>query len=242
MSKAQPEFDFRSVTYNKSKQRNSFCLSLQFQGNLLQEIYIYFANVVFHSISYLSTIMALSIDVVTDPSDFDKIAPMDYIAWQTPYNPQLKHFRPNIPDPEAAIAAQKERSRKAFASHDPSKKWWVKATDTATSEIIGIAIWETNEPKLDANGEAILEKTVARWHPERSEEREFAERFIDGLWGFLAKRVTRPHMDLLSFVVHPKHRKRGAGRMLIRWGTAKADELGMFHPNYLNLALVLRVL
>ena len=34
-------------------------------------------------------------------------------------------------------------------------------------------------------------------------------------------------LDLHAIVVHPDHRKHGAGRMLIRWGTAKADELGI---------------
>lgn len=31
----------------------------------------------------------------------------------------------------------------------------------------------------------------------------------------------------MSLVVHPSHRHRGAGRLLIRWGIAKADELGI---------------
>lgn len=35
------------------------------------------------------------------------------------------------------------------------------------------------------------------------------------------------HADLHSIVVHPLHRHRGAGRLLIRWGTARADELGI---------------
>ena len=33
--------------------------------------------------------------------------------------------------------------------------------------------------------------------------------------------------DLLSITVHTEHRHRGAGRLLVRWGTAKADELGI---------------
>jgi len=33
--------------------------------------------------------------------------------------------------------------------------------------------------------------------------------------------------DLLSLVVDPKERRRGIGRLLIRWGLDKADELGI---------------
>jgi GNAT superfamily N-acetyltransferase len=37
----------------------------------------------------------------------------------------------------------------------------------------------------------------------------------------------RTYTDLHSIVVHPAHRGRGAGRLLIRWGLDKADELGI---------------
>ncbi len=35
------------------------------------------------------------------------------------------------------------------------------------------------------------------------------------------------HPDLHSLIVDPKHRFRGAGRLLVRWGIDKADELGI---------------
>ncbi|KAF1847910.1 uncharacterized protein K460DRAFT_393128 [Cucurbitaria berberidis CBS 394.84] len=165
--------------------------------------------------------MPLTVSLVTDSSDFDQIIPMDYDAWRTPYNPQLKHFRPPFPTREESLAHAKEKATKKFEEHDPDY-FMVKVTDTATSEIIGWATWAINDPQKSTG-----EKTVAHWHAEGSEEREFAEMFINGLWGFIAERVTRKHMDLLSIVVHPSHRHRGAGRLLIRWGTAKADELGI---------------
>lgn len=116
----------------------------------------------------------------------------------------------------------------------------VKVTDTETNQIIGWAKWAINDPEK-VEGDGI---THATWYPEGSLEREFAETFINGLWGFLGERVTRKHMgtlicnrlfllypdlilDLLSITVHTAHRHRGAGRLLIRWGTAKADELGI---------------
>ncbi|KAF2011171.1 hypothetical protein BU24DRAFT_496284 [Aaosphaeria arxii CBS 175.79] len=159
--------------------------------------------------------MTLKLSVVQSATDFDKIAPMDHDAWKIPYNPQLKHFRPQFPTREQAIAYARENSKCRFEDRDPEKQFWLKVEDE-NEEVIGAAQWAVNIPAEGA------ERTVASWYPEGSEEREFAERFINGLWGFLGERVTRPHM-----VVHVEHRYRGAGRMLIKWGTAKADELGI---------------
>ncbi|KAH7396246.1 hypothetical protein BKA66DRAFT_566745 [Pyrenochaeta sp. MPI-SDFR-AT-0127] len=167
--------------------------------------------------------MPLISSQVTDPLDFDEICPMDYDAWHTPYNPQLKHFRPVFETREESIEYTKAKNIKTLKAANPNC-FMVKVTDDETNEIVGWAIWVVNDPENDVEGEG---KTVAHWHPEGSEEREFAELFIDGLWGFLAERVPRKHMDLISIVVHPSHRHRGAGRLLLRWGTAKADELGV---------------
>ena len=38
--------------------------------------------------------------------------------------------------------------------------------------------------------------------------------------------------DLTSLVTHPSHHRRGAGRMLIDWGTAKADAAAL--ESYVN--------
>jgi hypothetical protein len=132
--------------------------------------------------------MPMSISQVEHEKDYDKICPMDHDAWKTPYNPQLKHFRVNITDRDAAIAASKAKKIKAFRERNP-KRFLLKVFDTDTDDIIGYAEWEVND-RPDPLGT----KTVATWYPEGSDEREFAERFINGLWGFLGSRVTRPHM------------------------------------------------
>jgi hypothetical protein len=96
----------------------------------------------------------------------------------------------------------------------------IQVTDDETHEIIGWAIWEVNDPSTAPGDE-----TEAIWYPRGSQEQEFAGIFINGLWGFIGKRVTRKNMDLASIASSPTHRHRGAGRLLICWGTARADEL-----------------
>lgn len=129
---------------------------------------------------------------VTDPVDMDAICAMDYDAWLIPYNPQLKHFRPVFSTREESIAYVKTRSIAALEAAD-SNVFMIKVTDDETGEIIGWATWAVNDPTAIGDNEAPT-KTLATWHPEGSEEREFAEIFIDGLWGFLSARVDRPHM------------------------------------------------
>jgi GNAT superfamily N-acetyltransferase len=164
--------------------------------------------------------MPLVVSQVSDPSDFQKIMPMDHDAWLTPYNPQLKHFRPNLPTRDERIAYTVAKNAKKLQKNDPNL-FFIKVTDTEIDEVIGFAIWAVNQMSDEDDG------TAAYWHPEGSEEREFAECFINGLWQFMAERVQRKHLDLHSITVHPSHRHRGVGRMLIRWGTTKADELGI---------------
>ncbi|KAJ4358786.1 uncharacterized protein N0V89_003370 [Didymosphaeria variabile] len=165
--------------------------------------------------------MPITVSIIADKADLVEISPMVLDAWQQPYNPQLKHFRPTFPTHAEAIAYGTERSVKRLQENDP-KLFMLKAVDSDSNEIVGFAQWYVND-KPDPYGE----RTVATWHPEGSDEREFAERFINGLWDFIGKRVTGPHMDLHSITVHTGHRYRGIGRLLIRWGLDKADELGI---------------
>ena len=136
--------------------------------------------------------MSISIHPITSPSDFDTISPMVLSGWQAPYNPQLKHFRPISPTPAAAIEWDKQRSLRNLRDRDP-KLFMLKAVDDATGAIVGFAQWYVND-KPDPYGE----RTVATWHPEGSDEREFAERFINGLWGFIGKKVKGKHMGWFS--------------------------------------------
>jgi hypothetical protein len=134
--------------------------------------------------------MPLKVSQVTDPSDFYEIMPMEYDAWRIPYNPQLKHFRPDMLNRADSIARAIAKNTKNLQERKPNE-FMIKVTDTETNEIIGFAIWELNEVNDQEGG-----KTQASWYPEGSEEREFAELFIDGLWGFIGERVTRKHMGM----------------------------------------------
>jgi hypothetical protein len=134
--------------------------------------------------------MPLLVSLITDPSDFEEAMSMEYDAWRTPYNPQLKHFRPDMLDRADSIARAIAKNMKKLQERKPFE-FMIKVTDTETNEIIGFAIWALNELRDEGDG-----KTEATWYPEGSEERVFAELFIDGLWSFIGERVTRKHMGI----------------------------------------------
>jgi hypothetical protein len=142
--------------------------------------------------------MPLTLAIITSESDLPQLCETDYAAWQSPYNPQLKHFRPTFPTREEAIAWDKARKTKRLRAQNP-KFFMVKCTDTDLDLIIGYAAWEIND-RPDPYGE----RTEAVWHPEGSVEREFAERFINGLWGFIGSRVKGAHMGMHYHPLYPK--------------------------------------
>ncbi|KAI1078354.1 acyl-CoA N-acyltransferase [Whalleya microplaca] len=167
--------------------------------------------------------MPLLLEEVRNEQDFDQILPVLYAAFGEPYNALRQWFIPVHTSVEAAIEASKARMVKNWKAHD--NLHWIKVTDSESGKIVGAAEWEIRQ-KVDTPGEA--QKPInASWHTEGSEEKEFAGKLITSLKGFMKDRMTRPHLELEQLVVHPDHRRRGAGRMLTNWGIQKADELGL---------------
>jgi len=131
--------------------------------------------------------MPIIVSLIEEETDFDELHPMIFDSWQDPPNPQLKHFRPSYLNREESIEYGKKRSVNTFRAKNP-KTFMLKAVDTDTKKAVGYAQWCVN----DNPGHS--EPTVATWYPEGSDERKFAEMFINGLWSYMSDRVTRPHM------------------------------------------------
>ncbi|CAI6336896.1 unnamed protein product [Periconia digitata] len=156
-------------------------------------------------------------------ADLPHLASLDYESWQTPPNPQLKHFRPPFPSRGAAETWYITSRTARVESPDPNTDF-VKCYDEETGEIVGCAVWFVNHGLQEGKEK---KKVEATWHAEGSEEREFAERFVNGLWGFIDERVPGPRMDLHSIITSPKHRKNGCARLLLAHGKQKADALNI---------------
>ncbi|KAJ4335005.1 hypothetical protein N0V95_009022 [Ascochyta clinopodiicola] len=110
-----------------------------------------------------------------------------------------------------------ERMLQTFRG-DPYSNF-MKVVDNDTGEIVAAAKWNIYKggkvpplPELDGD----------YWDGE--EEKEFAQSIFQAFLGPRQKVIEETNAHL---VVDPAHQGKGAGRMLVRWGLARADEMGV---------------
>ncbi|MCJ1476051.1 hypothetical protein MMC13_004716 [Lambiella insularis] len=116
-----------------------------------------------------------------------------------------------------------ERERKILKSPDSV---FVKITDTERdNELIALARWYIYKH----------ERPESEWN-KKNETTDWGEGAnvdaVETFMGELHKRrkqyiAGRPHCLLSLLVTDPKHQRKGAGNMLVKWGTDIADELGI---------------
>lgn len=139
--------------------------------------------------------MNIQISEVTLEADFDEIWPVHFEAFRNPYNAFSKFFNPIHTTLDAAIEVSKVRHIKMWREN--SSCHWIKATEIQSGKILGTACWEFN---LEGNAPSEEKKPFnAHWHIEGSDEKLFAEKLIGGLKGFIAQRITCPHLGTCRF-------------------------------------------
>ena len=121
--------------------------------------------------------------------------------------------------------AAKEQTSSHYHEDEKERKYYLKVTDTATSEIAAYAVWI-----FLPNG----------YKPENDHNANFSPLpggGNDALWRVTcdsirqlrtsdAKRMTEGHWELNLLGTHPRYRRRGAAAMLVEWGLKRADEEG----------------
>ena len=121
--------------------------------------------------------------------------------------------------------AHKEQTSPNYSEDEKAKKYYLKVTNAATSEIAAYAVWiflpngykPENDP--NANFSPLPEGcNNALWRVACDSVRQL--RTSD------AKRMTERHWLLNLLGTHPRYRRRGAAAMLVEWGLKRADEEG----------------
>ena len=59
------------------------------------------------------------------------------------------------------------------------------------------------------------------------DDKKYVEWVMEEFFGRRRERVTGPCALLDICFTTPEHHRRGAGKMLVQWGTGRADELGL---------------
>ncbi|KAF4304200.1 putative gnat family [Botryosphaeria dothidea] len=135
---------------------------------------------------------------------------------------RLKHD-----DPPHPAYMQRRRERVLNTLSKPTGRV-LKVVDTDNNdEIIAIAHWEILDKGRSDEELKELEQPYEPIEEERERHGQVQRDFFNYLHRVRRELGKTPHYFLSLLVTHPNHYRRGAGSMLIRWGTEQADRAGL---------------
>ncbi|KKY13158.1 hypothetical protein UCDDS831_g09278 [Diplodia seriata] len=129
------------------------------------------------------------------------------------------------PPHPAYVERRKEKVRKSLGKPNLHH---LKVVDTDNNdEIIACAVWEFFPNGRSDEDLRELEQPFQPVVEEGERFCRFQQHFFSYLGRVRLQMGKAPHYFLGLLVTHPKHHRRGAGAMLIRWGTEQADKAGL---------------
>jgi len=185
--------------------------------------------------------MSLTLSLAT-PDDLPSLVRAQYAAFHPADTLHVLIYPSPDPLPDFVFKKTVQRQRAAWKDNVT----WVKVTDDETGAVIAGAKWiffpETAkkganrwpetfgvdavkemrmEDEVLANGEA------ARNAGKGVDDLEYVSFVMDEFMRRRRERVQGPAVLLDMCYTHPGSQGKGAGKMLVKWGTEKADELGL---------------
>ncbi|OJD35306.1 gnat family acetyltransferase [Diplodia corticola] len=157
------------------------------------------------------------------PADADAMVSITNAALGSSGLIRLKHASPPHP---AYRRHHKAGVLKALAK-PTARVLKVVDTDTDDDEIIAIGHWEIYDNGRPDEEIAELEKPFEPLEEERERFGVVQRDFFEYLFRVRREVGKMPHYYLSLLVTHPDHYRRGAGSMIVRWGTERADRDGL---------------
>ncbi|KAB8596091.1 hypothetical protein FH972_025800 [Carpinus fangiana] len=167
----------------------------------------------------------LQLHKVTTREELDAIIPLEWATYHNPYRPEYQFlhpvFGPTPADRGAALAADRALVWGRHVANPASH--WIYVTDSTTGDLLGATEWLFYDRNPFPQGP---QRVTATWWPE-GEGREFASELVTRLYRPRMAWCQRAFAALNATAVHPAHRRRGVGTLLMAWGVKRIDELGL---------------
>lgn len=169
---------------------------------------------------------AYTIHQISTREEIDALTDVVWEAWWDPYLPNTRIAAP-IPgnlsgDRERGIAANKERLWTDFQKSDG--RIWLCVKHNDTGELVGGVVMNFAPGSAFPNG---CPKLNLYWWPEGEEVKEFCEEMMNQVYTPRSMWMQRPHGGMWNLVVHPKHRGKGVGRMMMEYNARELDARGL---------------
>jgi len=155
------------------------------------------------------------------PEDLEAWVRIHYLAFK---NSTVACLWRSEPSPASFSIVAKSRGRDML-EHTPQAHYYKVIDTDLDNKLIAVAEWRIYD-KERSEEEVKADFTLPDPIPEdcRAAREKFMEGIFKARWEIMG---TRPHMILDTLTTHPDHHRRGAGGMLVKWGTDKADQLGL---------------
>jgi len=160
--------------------------------------------------------MSLQLIELKSDEEFKPLMETLYDAYTHPYNGFWDMFKGE---------SEEECLQRFTQWHkgDPTSHW-LYVTDKKTGKVLGGTQWNIYEKNpFEKPGP----KFAAYWIKEGTEFRKIADRAFEKFLAPRPTRMNRPHLLIMWCGTHSQERRRGAGMMMMEWGTKKADEMGL---------------
>lgn len=163
------------------------------------------------------------------PLELQPLQPEDLEAWVRVHYQAFKNTSIGCmwirePSAESFTISAKSRGRELLEPNPTAHFFKVVDTELGSAPV-AVAMWHVYQherPEDNVRRQFVLPA------PFPEECRPARERFMANIYGSRWDVLgTKPHIILETLVCLPSHHRRGAGGMLVKWGTDKADELGL---------------